>query len=293
MKTANFGRNYKVLGSLQGVAAFALVTVLALSGSAYAQVVLGDVTVEADATYTPGENVNVTITIDRSDAPQVDPDDDVTALGGELTLPAGWTLALDADNDCTPVLQSGETALDNQVQNVNARVQFKRNQALFTDPPTNSVCTPVPDTGVLLEFFWLDAQANNPLPVNFPVVLKLVLTAAANSTGVQNLDLEAKYRVDTGQEQTTNAPTVEIDEDVVVGGCQTVLGDANSSGTVTTADAQLVFGAALRRPASLAAINFACGKLCTAGNGNDTAVTTGDAQGVFRRALNRPNPCGK
>jgi hypothetical protein len=284
MKTANFGRNYKVLGSLQGVAAFALVTVLALSGSAYAQVVLGDVTVEADATYSPGENVNVTITIDRSDA-TADPDDDVTALGGELTLPTGWTLALEADNDCTPVLQAGESALDNQVQNVNARVQFKRNQALFTDPPTNSTCTPVPDTGNLLEFFWLDAQANNPLPVNFPVVLKLVLTSAANSTGAQNLDLQAKYRVDTGEEQTTDIDPVAIAQGE--GGCQTVGGDADGGGGVDTDDVQLAFDAILEIPEAVAALNADCADFCGAGNGLDTD----DVQGIFNFILEIPDPC--
>ncbi|MBI1319425.1 MAG: hypothetical protein GC168_10835 [Candidatus Hydrogenedens sp.] len=285
MKTANFGLNNKVLGSLQGVAAFTLIAVLALAGAAHAQVVLGDVTVEADAEYTPGENVNVTITIDRSDA-TADPDDDVTALGGELTLPTGWKLALDADNNCTPVLQSGETGLDNQVANTNARVQIKRSQTTFLDPPTNSVCTPVPETGDVLEFFWLDAQASNPLPVSFPVVLKIVVTSTGNSTGQQQFDLQAKYRVSTGSEQTTDAAPATTEQGV--GGCQTVAGDADGSGGVDPADAQLAFDAFLGVQEAVDQLNSECGNFCDPGS---SGIDPADAQGIFNQFLGVQDPC--
>ena len=282
MKTANFGLNYKVLGSLQGVAAFALVTVLALSGPAYAQIPAIDLSavIEADATYEPGENVNVTITIDRTDS---DPalDDQVTAVGGELTLPADWTLAIDADDNCVPVLQSGETALDNQVQNTNARVQFKRNQSLFNDPPNNTICTPVPDTGNLLEFFWLDAQANNPLPVAFPIVLKIVLTTPGNGTGDQNLGAEIKYRVSTGPEETTdsNVATVEIG---VVGGCTNV-GDADGNTFVDIDDVQALFDFVAEAPG--ASVNVECSNFCLNGE-----VDIDDVQGLFNFVAEAPEP---
>ena len=281
MKSATVGLNSKVLGSLQGVAAFALMAAVAMSGVAGAQDITLSADVDAPDNFAAGEEVEVTLTITRTDANAND-DSDVTAIGGELALPAGWKLSLDADNDCDPVLQDGETTIDNQAAGVNAQVQFKRDQALFVDPPDNTECTPVPPTGDTLEFFWLDAQVNDPLPVSFPIVLNLVLVAAASGTGSsgdQDIDLTVKYRVTTGEE-VTPAPTGS-DTTSGADGCA-LPGDADLSGGVDPADAQASFLSFL----GLATVDVDCANIC---DPDTSGVDPADAQGIFLQFLGLPN----
>jgi len=249
------------------------------------EVVLGDVIIEAES-YTPGGTVDVTITIGRSGVSAA-PDSDIVALGAGLTLPIGWSLALDADNNCTPVLQQFETSLDNQVPESNARVLFKRDPSLFFDPPTNEVCTPVPYGGNVLEFFWLDAQTNNPLPLTFPVVLKLVLAADVSSTGQQELSLDIKYRAAGGTGELTAADAVTLEADAT-GNCE-IPGDADGNGLLNVDDAQLAFEAFLEYPDALSEVDASCADFCqNYGDGIDPA----DVQGIFFEFVLSPDPCG-
>jgi len=161
------------------------------------------------AGYTPGATYPITITFSRTDGTAAS-DSEVTALGGELTLPAGWSLTLNPDNECAPVPQAGESRLDNQVPGVNPTVHFKQNQSLYSDPPANTQCVPVPEIGNMLELFFIEDDSESPLPLDFPIIVKATLTVPPASSGTKSLSLRTLYRVGAGGGQVDTAPTLNL-----------------------------------------------------------------------------------
>lgn len=283
MNMATLSRDGRNLGGLVKVAGIALSGVLAFGGTALAAPVL-DITVAAPDTYVAGQTVDVQISIERTDA-TADPDSDVTALGAEIALPTGWKLDRDPDSNCAvAVVETQNGVAANPA--TNSTVNVKGSNQTFVDPPANTTCVAIPTSGDTLEVFWIpeDSGGGTPLPVDFPVVLTVTLTAAGNSSGQQNINGTVKYRVLEGGEQTGTGGD-SIDQEV--GGCVTAPGDANGDNSVDPADAQLAFEAFLQIPEALAAINPDCGDFCNTGDGVDPA----DAQGIFNQFLQLPNPC--
>lgn len=251
---------------------------LCLVASAGSQVNLA-VTVEMPDTATPSGTLDATIAINRTDASPA-PDSDVTAIGVELGLPAGWKLERDVDGNCAV------SATDNQTPGVNSTLQVQGANQTYVDPPNNTTCVALPPEGNTLEFFWLPEGGDNALPVSFPIVVNLTLTVPEGGTCFPQRDLAAtlRYRVLNGDERVANG----IDSiPAECAECPTNPGDANGDGSVDPADAQLAFEAFLQFPEALAIINVGCGDFCNAGDGVDPA----DAQGIFNTFLQLPNPC--
>ncbi len=265
-----------LVAMLLGAAALIFPTSLA-----HAQITLA-IQVEAPELVTPGGKADVVITIDRTDA-TLFPDSDVTAVGVELGLPAGWKAERDADSNCAVSVS------DNQVVGNNATIQIQGANQTYLDPPANTICAALPAEGAVLEFFWVPdtGGGGEALPVSFPIIInaRFDVPAATGGCTVQ-IDTVATllYRVLNGDERSASAID-SIPADCPE--CVTQPADANGDGSVDPADAQLAFEAFLQFPDALAAIVPACGDFCGSGDGMDPA----DAQGIFNTFLQLPNPC--
>ena len=277
MNMATLGLKDRKLGGLVKLAGVALSGAVLLGGSAFAQVEL-DISVDAPDTYpAAGGTVAFTFTVERLDV-NADPDSDVTAVGAEIVLPAGWKLERDIDSTCDA------TITDNQTAGVNSTIQVKgADNVTPIGAPPNEVCPPIPATGDTLEVFWIPegGGGDTPLPVDFPLEVSLTVTVPASTEGTQNIGATVKYRVLEGGEETgTGGDT--IDQDQIIG-CTTSLGDADGNATVDVDDVQALFDFIIQvRPT----IEEECSDFCA-----DTFVDVSDVQGIFNSIIQLPNPC--
>lgn len=270
------------VGKFRGLRRAALAAaVLACAPLAGAQVIL-NVSVDAPEQVTPGSTAELLITVDRADA-SLSPDSDVTAIGIELGLPAGWKAERDADSNCAVGIT------DNQVAGVNSTIQVQGANQTYVDPPANTTCVALPPEGNVLEFFWIPDTGGDgdALPVSFPLIINASIVVP-NTTGGCTPQIDAvatlRYRV-LNNDESISTGIDSIPENCL--DCPTNGGDANGDGSVDPADAQLAFEAFLQFPAALEALVPTCGDYCGNGDGVDPA----DAQGIFNTFLQLPNPC--
>lgn len=272
MKMATLGRVSWNLGGLAKAAGVATSGILMASGAAFGQIAL-DIEVDAPDSYTGGSPVTVTFTIDRTDA-SGNSDSDVTALGAEIALPAGWKLERDVDANCAISID------DNQVSGTNSTIQVKGANIAFIPGSNPPACSPIPQTGDVLEIFWIpeDGGGQDPLPVDFPVVVTATFIATTCAED-QAIDATVKYRVLAGLEQSnTGADTTSC----ASSGCA-LPGDATGDNSVDPGDAQAIFEFFL----GIGGVDSEdCADFCT-----DGSIDPGDAQGVFNQFLGVPDPC--
>lgn len=237
---------------------------------------------EPDGPYSDEAPAKVLLNIERADV-SADPDSDVTAMGFTWTLPDGWTLARDANNNCAPAVV--ETHYGAPINPAEHPLLFVKGANLtYLDPPTNTQCAPLPATGRVLEFNWIPGGGENPLPLVFPLTVELKVWAPGlDFCEVVESDAQLRYRVGDGGEQTASGNGGDVIWD-----CYPFPpGDVNSDSSVDPLDAQLCFEAFLQIPEALAIVNTYTGDFCIAGDGLDPR----DAQGIFNEFLQLPDPC--
>jgi hypothetical protein len=261
--------------------ACALLGSMALCSAAFAQEL--DIWIDLPLVYTAGDTVPVVVNIERIDAEST-PDSNVTAMGIELTLPTGWTLARDPNNNCASAFVEDQGGSPVNPAN-NAVALFKDATQTYADPPNNTTCIQLPFEGFGLEFIWIpnNGGAADGLPISFPVELTVPLVAGPLvECGLHRIDGDVRYRVLTGSE-ATNTGSTYLNECVIIE-CE-VMGDANGDGTLDIDDVQHLFEFVINVEPSL---DEFCSDVCS-----DTLIDVVDVQGLFNMIIQLPNPCSK
>ncbi len=262
--------------------ACALLGSMALCSAAIAQDL--DIWIDLPLVYTAGDTVPVVVNIERIDAEST-PDSNVTAMGIELNLPTGWTLARDPNNNCASafVEELGGSPVNPAV---NAVAVFKDAAQTYADPPNNTTCIQLPLEGFGLEFIWIpnNGGGGEPLPINLPLQLTVPVVAGADGECGTNSGIYGivRYRVLTGSEETGIGG--ELDEECVPV-CETEIGDSDSSGVVDIDDVQQLFEYVI---AVVPSVDEFCSDVC-----GDGIVDIDDVQGIFNMLIQLPNPCSK
>lgn len=237
---------------------------------------------DAEGPFSNEVPVSVKLTISRSDV-SADPDSDVTAMGVAWTVPDGWTLLRDVQDDCAPAIV--ETQNDEPVDPSQHPVVFIRGaNVTYLDPPENTRCAPLPATGSVLELNWLPSGGEVPLPFDFPVTVTLRFWAPDfELCTLWESETQVLYRVGDGGEETAGGDGIEHE----CGFFSYPPGDLNGDDAVDPSDAQLCFEAFLQIPEALNRIVPTATEFCGGSDGADP----GDAQGIFNAFLELPNPC--
>jgi hypothetical protein len=262
--------------------ACALLGASALSAPAFAQTL--DLSIELPLEYTEGDTVPAVVTIDRIDTTAV-PDSNVTAMGIEIDLPPGWTLARDPSNGCSSTFAEEQGGSPVNPVN-NAVAVFKDAAQTYADPPSNTTCIQLPFEGFGLEFIWIpnNGGAADGLPIDFPVELTVPLVAGPLvECGLHRIDGIVRYRVLTGSEQT-NTGIVYLNECEIIE-CTNPFGDANADGNLDIDDVQYLFEYVI---AVVPSVDEFCNDVCS-----DTVIDVNDVQGLFNMIIQLPNPCQK
>lgn len=262
----------------RAIVAMAL-SIIAATTNASAQTSL-KISVDAPDEYIPGETTTLDVTISRSDGGNEIPD--LVALVASITFPDGWTVVRDPLNNCALSYEEAQGGVPVN-PNASAAAVIVGSNATYSDPPTNTVCAPVPraSDNDVLDIVWIvqnDENLTFPITLSFDVATSSGPCSASYTANVNHREGASGEIVgDGGGDVTECSVIVDPVSD----------GDLNGDGSVDPSDAQLCFDAFLQIPEALAIVVPTATDFCGGSDGADPA----DAQGIFNAFLQFPNPC--